>query len=197
MINSALDQFVFNSTGVVSGNSTLNGITFGHAYSAGTRTEMTFGDAGYTQLRAGGDFRYLGQVITEDYALSGDIVTVSGVDNFSTNLPHATLLDPGAFAEVVQPVSEKWTINLGTRVDYVETEADPAEANPILLSFGVPLAQDDILYAFYLTNKVKLDSHWTLDAGFGESQRPPTLMEPLFRRRVHQQSAKWLDARHR
>ena len=26
-------------------------------------------------------------------------------------------------------------------------------------------------------NKVKLDEHWTLDAGFGEAQRPPTLME--------------------
>ena len=34
-----------------------------------------------------------------------------------------------------------------------------------------------MLYAFYLTNKIKLDEHWTLTGGFGQAQTPPTLIE--------------------
>ena len=52
------------------GTNTLFGQTQGHAYSSGIRSELTFGDKGCTQLHVGGDFRYLGQVIGEEYTIS-------------------------------------------------------------------------------------------------------------------------------
>ena len=73
-VNAALDaQF--------GGTNQLNGNTQGHAYSAGARSEVTFGDQGCTQLRAGGDFRYLGQVITEQYAIASSGTSSLPPDN--------------------------------------------------------------------------------------------------------------------
>ena len=92
------------------------------------------------------------------------------------------MINPGAFAEIRQPVNEIWTLSVGARLDYVRTEANPDDVQNLSLTGGAPatasgLSANDILYAFYATNKVKLDCHWTLDVGFGEAQRPPTLME--------------------
>ena len=93
------------------------------------------------------------------------------------------MLDPGAYVELKQPVSDVWTIRTGARVDYVRTEANPDDVIPGSSLLGgaaataANLSQDDILYAFYAMNDVKLGEHWTLDVGFGESQRPPTLLE--------------------
>ena len=39
------------------------------------------------------------------------------------------------------------------------------------------LNQNDVLYSFYLTNDFTVSENWTLTAGFGQAQRPPTLIE--------------------
>ncbi|MEI8372015.1 MAG: TonB-dependent receptor [Planctomycetota bacterium] len=170
-VNAALDE-------ELGGTNALIGQTQGHAYSSGGRMGVTFGDQGCTQLRTGGDFRYLGQVIGEEYQiLSLDSETI----DFNTNMPHSRMIDPGVYAELSQPVTKNWTVSVGTRVDYVRTEVNPNDLrlDGLLLGGGTPsnLLQNDILYAFYAMNKVKLGEHWVLDAGFGQAQRPPTLME--------------------
>ena len=130
----------------------------------------------------GGDFRYLGQVIGEEYTIAGNPSSaLSPGVAFNTNMPHALMIDPGRVLEVIQPVSDIWTVRAGARLDYVRTEANPDDVQNLTLTGGAAptasLLENDILYAFYITNQIKLDSHWTLDAGFGQSQRPPTLME--------------------
>ena len=185
LVNAALTQFAYDVNPAVNNNnnSAVTGQTQGHAYSAGARSEMTFGEQGYTQLHVGGDFRYLGQVIGEEFLLQGDIVGVNGgVNTIDTGLPHALMIDPGAFFEVVQPVNNVWTMSVGGRVDYVRTSGNPDEVTNFTLTNGATptaknMSENNVLYAFYATNKFKLDDHWTLDAGFGEAQRPPTLME--------------------
>src|SRR5205085_11625142 len=39
------------------------------------------------------------------------------------------------------------------------------------------LVQHDVLYAYYLTNELKLSDTWTLNLGYGYAQRPPALVE--------------------
>jgi len=39
------------------------------------------------------------------------------------------------------------------------------------------LDQDDLLYAFFVNNRLKLDNAWTANVGFGHAQRPPTLLD--------------------
>ena len=107
-------------------------------------------------------------------------------------MPHAWMIDPGAYVEISQPLNEIWTLSVGARLDYVQTDANAADLRTrgslyggLLQGNGINqvnpassnLSQSDVLYAFYATNKVKIDCHWTLDVGFGEAQRPPTLME--------------------
>ncbi|MGO9108327.1 MAG: TonB-dependent receptor domain-containing protein [Thermoguttaceae bacterium] len=182
MENFPVMQYVNQSVAYQFGNpygaNIVTAQTEGYADNAGARTGVVLGDKDSTQLRAGGDFRYQGQFIGEQYQISGP----EGYD-FNTNMPHARMVDPGAYFEVTQPVNEVWTFTAGARVDYVHTEANPSDVQPIsLLLGGAPctasnLSENNILYAFYAMNNVKLDSHWTLDAGFAQGQRPPTLIE--------------------
>ena len=79
------------------------------------------------------------------------------------------------------------TTNYGGLLPGVNT-ADPSATN---------LSDNDILYAFYATNNVKIGDHWTFDAGFGQGQRPPTLIEALRRRPVHQHLADRVHSRGR
>jgi outer membrane receptor protein involved in Fe transport len=83
------------------------------------------------------------------------------------------------YAELSIPRTENWTVNLGARVDWVRTTARASDVRP---STSLPggrsrLEQEDVLYAFYLTNQLDLGEDWTLRAGFGHGQRPPTLVE--------------------
>ena len=158
------------------GTQKLNAITNGNAYSSGARTKVTFGDKDWTQLNVGTDVRYLGQVVGEQFQII-DTSDPANDSAFNTNMPHAWLVDPGAYAELSHPVSDCWTIALGGRVDFVQTMARAGDLLPSTNLSGIDLTQDNVLYAFYLTNKFTLGEHWTLTGGVGQAQTPPTLIE--------------------
>ncbi len=94
-----------------------------------------------------------------------------------TNMPHAWMVDPGVYGEWTKDLTRRWNVSLGSRVDLVHTTA---RASDLRSDTNLPedeLTQDDVLVAGYLNNKIKLGDHWTLTAGAGEGQRPPTLIE--------------------
>ncbi len=177
----------------------LNGSTVGATSSSGMRAIMTFGDKDCTQLKTGADFRYLGQVINEYYDTQSTNAALypvpPGLANFYTNMPQSWMANPGVFAELSRPLTDRWTATIGARADFVQTMAQASDlrttTNPDgTVSYagslpGIPtdlsntnvLQQDDALVSFYATNTYKVTDCWTIGGGFGEAQRPPTLVE--------------------
>jgi len=169
-VNYALDQ-------EIGGTNFLSGNTSGAVGTSGIRSAITFGEVESGQFTVGTDFRYLTQVIRENFAITG---TNPEID-FSTNMPHAWMADPGLYAEWSEAVTDAWTLSLGGRLDFTRTTARAGDLRPEFES-SLPgwdefLTQDDVLYAFYLSNKLKVNEHWTLSGGVGHGQRPPTLIE--------------------
>jgi outer membrane receptor protein involved in Fe transport len=157
--------------------SLLTGTTQGGVSSSGARTTATFGDLDDAHINVGADFRYLEQVIGETFNIWQGGTTP--FDTFSTNMPHAWMRDPGMYVEWAKPVTDAWTTSIGARTDFVATRARASDVRPgtSLPGGDAFLTQDDTLYAFYCNNEYKLDEQWTLTAGFGHGQRPPTLIE--------------------
>ena len=98
-VNDSLNLYYNNIYGAVTPSLTssnaLQGGTEGHAYSMGGRSQATFGEKDCTQLNVGSDFRYLGQVIGEQYLIKqtlfnqyGNPVQQNNIP-FDTNMPHA------------------------------------------------------------------------------------------------------------
>jgi len=163
----------------------LTGRTDGNVFSSGLRAEATFGDPEESHWNLGADFRYLGQRIHEAFNVDPQVLPGFAYDygspDFFTNMPRSWLADPGVYAEWINPITEEWTAIVGARLDFVSTRARywDLQEGEILASIdsGDDLAQDDVLYAFYYTNRWKLNDAWTLTGGFGHAQRPPTLIE--------------------
>jgi len=178
-------------------NNFLSGLTNGFQYSTGVRLGVEFGEKDSLQLRTGADCRYLGQTINEEYSIANTGVQSPGSPptNFSTNMPQSYMVDPGVYAELSLPVTDLWTVSIGGRVDYVRTSALSSDLRTTTGTNGTVtyvgslvgldsnldntniLQRGDVLPAFYLTNRCKLGEHWTLTAGCGEAERPPTLIE--------------------
>jgi outer membrane receptor protein involved in Fe transport len=154
----------------------LSAYTQGAGYSSGARSMATFGSPDDQHVNVGADFRYLGQDINEQYNIARSGVTV---DDFTTNMPHAWMLNPGVFAEWSSPVNDVWTMSVGSRADIARTTARASDLRPTgnLLPYADELTQNDTLYSFYLTNDVEMNDFWTLTGGFGYGQRPPSLVE--------------------
>ena len=90
-------------------------------------------------------------------------------------------------------MTDNWTVSLGARLDFARSTARASDlrgfsTDPPFYQGSLPgiaddfsdtsvLQQNNTLCSFYLTNKFKLDEHWTLSGGFGEGQRAPTLIE--------------------
>jgi len=167
-VDFALDQ-------ELGGTNNLSGNTLGGLASSGVRSAMTFGEAESGQLTLGTDFRYLTQVIRENYTITGS----NPQDPFFTNMPHAWMADPGLYGEWSRALTDAWTLSLGGRVDLVHSNAFAGDLRETtsLPGGAAFLSQDDVLYAVYLSNNLKLNEHWTVTAGAGEAQRPPTLIE--------------------
>lgn len=161
------------------------GLTDGDLMSTGARLATMFGDVEDANLTMGADVRRLNQQIHETFAIttvnnSVSPATVTG-DVFSTNVPRSGLTDPGLFAELRLPTASYWRSGLGARVDLVHTDAMRSD---LLTGKNLEqrdrynsLAQNDALYAFFLTNRIELDPNWTANLDFGHAQRAPTLID--------------------
>jgi outer membrane receptor protein involved in Fe transport len=159
---------------------TFNANTNGNVFSTGARAGVTLGDPEASHVNVGADFRYLGQRINEFYHITDPVVQpLFPAPDFSTNMPRSWSMDPGVYAEWSSPITDTWTVAVGARGDFVWTHARGADVRPdgYIIDYIDQLDQYDTLYAFYYTNKWKLDDHWTLTGGFGQGQRPPTLIE--------------------
>jgi iron complex outermembrane recepter protein len=169
-VNYALTQFYHDGS-----QYSLVGATQGIASSSGARLAATFGDVDETHINVGGDFRYLQQVIGEEYQQYRNGSTYK--DPFYTNMPYSWMRDSGAFVEWAKPLTDAWTTTVGARVDYVNTTARISDLRSNSALDRRFLNGYDTLYAFYCSEEYKLDEHWTMTGGFGYGQRPTTLIE--------------------
>lgn len=160
------------------------GDTNGFLASTGARAAMTFGEEDEANLTFGTDVRYLTQRINEHFnsassGTNGTNIGLADLDDFGTNQPLGSLVDPGAFVEFGLPWRSYWKTTIGARVDWLHTDAREAEirSDSSLPGFDADMARNNTMYAFFLNNEVDLDEYWSVDAGFGHAHRAPTLTE--------------------
>lgn len=160
--------------------------TRGDLTSSGLRGVFTLGRPGEYQFSLGGDVRYLNQHLDEF-----DYNAVLGVGPIKTNdsVPRSHLTDPGVFADAVLPLTNRLTVKLGTRMDWITTNID----NPTIASppgpetdftaqpagfFGITDFKNQFtLWSAFSTLEYKLNDNVLLLGGFGYAERPPTLYE--------------------
>jgi iron complex outermembrane recepter protein len=156
--------------------------------STGFRAIATWGDDDGPQWSMGIDLRYLMQRLDE--IGSGRVGFIKFTDANSP-IPQSQSANPGLFIERHVPVGDHLTLSAGARADVVSAEvtADPASLEhlgnqPVSMqsSFYNIVGTSDVdqqfyTWATYLRGDYKLDDHLTTVAGYGFSQRPPSLTE--------------------
>ncbi len=165
------------STAFTPNNVRLDGVTDGDLSSTGARSVITMGDASWAQLSLGTDVRYVEQHLHEQFVFQG--APAPNDQPFDTNMPRAKMIDPGVFVEMTLPAHYYWSMKIGGRADWVHTTADPAEVrrNTSLAGGASNLSQNDILYAFYVSNDIDLSPNWEGRVAFGHAQRVPSLTQ--------------------
>jgi outer membrane receptor protein involved in Fe transport len=172
-IDFALDSFF----GQPYGTNRLNGTTEGNQATGGSRIVTTVGDPEDVHVNAGVDFRYQEQYIREDFQIFQNNNVLIG---FTDNMPHSWMLNPGAFVDWTKPLTDNWLTTFGTRVDSLASKARSSDVRPG--GGGLPpnpddLTQNDTLYAFYFTNKWKLNDNINFMGSAGLGQRAPSLLD--------------------
>lgn len=164
--------------------------TDGNVMSTGGRAAVSFGDVDFVHLNLGGDFTFVQQQIIENSRVTSPnpvsemIIEATGLAAFTNNMPQAKAADTGTFAELTFPMTNWWSTTLGGRVDWAHTNANANQVRTIEV-FGqqfrnLPidkLRQTDVLYAFYINNRVQLTENCVATVGMGQAQRIPTLVE--------------------
>lgn len=157
-------------------------ITDVDAYSAGYRFATSWGDVDCSQLTTGTDLIYQGQQLN-------DIEDPTGAArNFPIPRSHSS--DVGLFAEGTTAASERLRLNAGGRVDFVSTDArNPTEGTGFYNFYQISpvadfeefkhagLEQNFVLWSLFATSQYELNDCWSVTAGAGHGQRPPSLTE--------------------
>jgi outer membrane receptor protein involved in Fe transport len=152
----------------------LIGFTDVDLASAGFRAAATWGQSGCPQWTIGADLRYLEQELNE----FDDSLFFTG--NFPIARSHSS--NPGVFAEHVLPVSDRLTVRTGARADWVSTNLEGDPIGRTRAELRTDLGEESFnqhfqTWAAYLTAEYTIDCRWTLQAGVGHAERPPTLTE--------------------
>lgn len=95
-------------------------------------------------------------------------------------VPHSNSADIGIFADYTETVTDQLSVQLGGRVDLIQTRSsDFVEGVPLPVSFLLfsELEQNFTLWSAFLTADYQIDPHWALHGGVGFAQRPPSLVE--------------------
>lgn len=159
----------------------VNTVGNGNLRSLGIRALCTIGDVDSVQWTVGTDWRRYEQRYTEaEYNPAGEIIYYGNI----FGIPKSQMDDLGVFADILLPVSDDLSLNIGGRVDYcmpwvdrndaVITEfTDPSEAyySPGVYTPSTPLGMA------YITGKHKLNEEYTLKLGSGFAMRSPGLSE--------------------
>jgi iron complex outermembrane recepter protein len=154
----------------------FTGTTAGVIANSGGRLESLVGEPEFGQLRLGGDLRFIKQNIEEDFGITGTPAILGQLPLFvNTRMPQSEMMNPGVYSEAILPVTEFWNARVGGRVDFVHTTANGLL--PVSNLEPDELKQSNTLYAFYMMNDLQINECWTANVGFGQAQRPPTLLE--------------------
>lgn len=180
----------------------FSGGTVGYMRSTGGRIVAQFGELDEVSLTTGADVRVLNQQVLESFTIAPFVGLPPGstvppgstippgvpglagppfathalVPPFSTGMPAAQMINPGAFAEMTLPWTPYFRTKIGGRGDYVNTTAyGPFPSSNSLPTTG--LSQNNGLYAFYMVNQLDITQHWNAAFSFGEAQRPPSLID--------------------
>ena len=202
-VQRSLTQFYYPSTITQFGGSpTTNtniplltgfaGSTVGDVSSAGGRLTTQFGELDEVSLLTGVDARFVDQRVDEFFTVNPFLLppqtNPAGTYplKFTTGMPRATMVNPGAFAEMTLPWTTYFRSRIGGRGDIVNTNANantfpgfsnPAPFPPTGSLRHTDLSQTDGLYSFYMTNTLDINEHWTGGLSFGHAQRPPSLID--------------------
>jgi iron complex outermembrane receptor protein len=159
----------------------LQGFVNGGLMSTGARVARTYGEETGDYTRLGADFRYITQSTFERYHFNQDtsVSIPPDIQNFSTNMPHSVMTDPGLFAEWGTPWTSYFKTAIGGRVDYVNTHPRTSEYDNTPGAPGnsdVAFSQNDVLLATYLSGELELTQEWSIRSGVGYSERVPDLV---------------------
>ncbi|MCA9122316.1 MAG: TonB-dependent receptor [Planctomycetaceae bacterium] len=153
------------------------------AYSAGYRFAASWGDAEVAQTTLGADFLYLGQQLND----IENPTAANGLPAWNYPIPRSHSADVGLFAEETRQVSDRVHLNVGGRIDFLRT--DSRDTAPDFFDYtgggnttysGIKqagLEQHFTLWSIYATADYDINPCWTVTAGAGHGQRPPTMTE--------------------
>jgi outer membrane receptor protein involved in Fe transport len=150
---------------------------------AGYTLALTWGEPEDVQATLGSDLRYVRRSLTETlFRPDGSGGFRTGTNNVVSIIPDAESVNPGLFAELVVPMTDRLTLRTGARADWVEVKAGPGAISrrggmPIFDVLGPDRDASYDLWSAYVTGDYALTEVFTANAGFGLAQRPPTLTE--------------------
>ena len=147
----------------------------------GARTVLTWGEPEDWQLRTGIDWRRQRQFYRErDFQANGSRALLG--DTFG--VPDSSSDDFGVFAGANIPLTERWNIGLGQRLDWVRYGVDASDevaTTTQLTPIGTFAPGFDsstrFLTTTYLTSSFQATEALTLNAGAAYAMRPPNLTE--------------------
>ena len=135
--------------------------SYGALQSTGLRALMTWGDADSIRPTLGVDWRRQEMTYRE---VDPPATTVYGI-------PHSSQDDFGLFTNLVAPITDYFTVTIGSRIDAVRSYADD---DVVAAGNG---ANNDTLGMAYLTTKLRLTEPLSLNAGVGYGMRSANLTE--------------------
>lgn len=157
--------------------------------SMGFTYAMTWGQAETLQSTLGTDLRHYETSLNEvQIRPAGSGGFQSATEDVVALVPESQSSNPGIFAEVLVPVSERLKLKGGARVDWVSISAGPGD---IVRRGGTTKNLDVIgpdrensynLWSAYVTGDYSLSETLSANVGVGFAQRPPTSTE-LFAQR--------------
>jgi len=160
------------------------GFTDVDSTSTGARLAWSWGDSDAAMLTVGTDVRYVQQELNEN-----NTITFPPIVRPNTNspIPKSDIANPGLFVECDVSSLERLRLNAGARVDFASADVLEDLANltsvgnfqlPITDYYGTDeLSQNFTLGSIYATSEYELNPCWTLTAGVGYAERPPSLTE--------------------
>ncbi len=158
-------------------------VTGGDGAAWGYREYLTWGRENELQFTFGTDLHYLSQRIDERNTIFVNTPIQQGfiLDSEDFGVPRGRTIDPGIFIDGAAPISERFTVRAGGRIDFYQTGLQSPVANLAQLQANLGPNVDMERYFTmgmgYLTSDFKYNDNWTVIAGGGYAQRAPTLVE--------------------
>ncbi|TWU01993.1 TonB-dependent receptor [Neorhodopirellula pilleata] len=168
--------------GPIAADPRFSGDVEGELTTTGYRAGLTNGGDDRYSWGAGTDLRYVRQDIDESYDIR-DFGFNDADGLFQTGLPQSELIDAGLYVEGTAKLLEPWSVAVGARVGFTNTEADADEVRPESNfrdaggNLIADLSQNDTLVSYYFNNDFELSQNWTSRIGFGYAERLPDLTD--------------------